>query len=208
VLRKAEGWRVRARIVGLAVAVPLLLAAPVHLAIYHELRNDHILASTDHDEIARSTYYGTIANTPPLRDQIDLWQQDTGATWRGLWVSYLAYYELEGPMPWVLGGLCAVGLVGLVLRPPRLLTRSGRGVALLAVGAVLVTWVLMVSWPYHLGRFLLPSGATALTAAIIGGGVVVQRFTRKNGLLISASAWLTVMVVLNAMALWSTVPKR
>jgi hypothetical protein len=208
VLRKAEGLRVRLRLAGLAVALPLLLAGPVHLSIAQELRNGHVLASTDHDELARSTRFGAVSDLPPLADQVSTWEADFGATWRSTWASYLVYFETL-PAPWdlVLAGFCAIGLVGVVLRRPELLSSAGRGVGLLAVGCTLLTWVLMVSWPYRLGRFLLPAGVTALIAIVLGTGVVLQRLTKASGLWLSAYAWIVVLGMLNVLALRSTGPR-
>ena len=206
VFRRSEGVRVRLRLIGLALAIPVLLAAPVHLAIYNELRNDHVIASTDHDQMARSTFSARIPATPTLDDQISAWFDDAGFTWQSTFSSIQGYSELAEPWIWVFALLCVAGTAGLVLRRPELLTGSGRAIGLLAVGCTLGTWLLMVAWPYHLGRFLLPAAATALAAIILGSGVLLQRFVRARGFVIAVWVWVALFGLLDVMAIVATAP--
>jgi hypothetical protein len=215
VTRRGAGLAHRARAIGVALAIPVLLAGPLFLYVYDELQNGQLLLTgPDQFQLATSTYSGSVPPRPDdlLRQRVDALPR----TWDEFWQAIVLYLRFPDEATPALLALCLVGLVGLALPtrgppspvidltgadrtvldlaepgPPGALSTQGRVVAWLAVGAVVVTYLVMAAqWPFYpTGRYLLPAGIPALTALIAGTGTLAGRLRIPRPVLLAAAGW-------------------
>ena len=208
-LRSSAALRTKLRLVGVAVALPVLFAGAFHLHVYNELQNRHILATADNEELAESTFQGRLRVAPPELTLLKKRVRQAPNVWMSSWAAIAkppgpGYANLRGLWLWLLFLASAAGVVGLVVNTGTLLSTSGRLVGLAAVGVVLVTWVLGASQRLSAlpGRFLLTAGIPALAAAILGGADLLRRLPRvKRPVLVAAGSWSLVLLAINIWAI-------
>jgi hypothetical protein len=203
-LQQAVSLRPKLRMLGVAVAIPVLLAGSFHLVIYDELDNGHLLPTVDNEQLNDSTYTGELVAKPATKPLISRRIHQIPDVWMGAWAWYVGLVELHGIWLLLLAVLCATGLAGLLLPKALALDGHGRVIGLAAVGATAAVWIAMAAQWFvgQQGKFLLPVGFTALVAFVIGSGEVLGRVTRLGRpLLVGAAAWGTSMVVLDLWAL-------
>ncbi len=209
VLRSSPSLRAKLRLVGVAIALPVLLAGAFHLHGYNELQNRHILATADNEELAESTFQGRLRVAPPTLSLLNRRVHQAPNVWMSSWASLANspgpnYADLRGFWLWLLFLASAAGVVGLIVNTGTLLRTSGRFVGLAAVGVLLASWALgttqrLSSFP---GRFLLTAGIPALAAAILGGADLLRRLPRvKRPVLVAASSWSVVLLAINIWAI-------
>jgi hypothetical protein len=203
VIRSSSPARTRLRFIGVAVALPLLLAGAFHLHVYDELRNGHVLATIDNEQLAKSTFQGKLATTTSVDVQIKHRVKEVPNVWMSTWSWYTNYVELRGIWLWLLLVGCVGGLGGLLWSTGRIFSPSGRWIGILAVAAFFTDWFLIASQRLSdvAGRFLLPAGVIALVAVILGCADVLSRFARPRRPVIAASAaWAALLLGIN---LWA-----
>ena len=191
VLRQGGPIRERLRFVGVAVALPVLMAGSMYLAVYAELDNGSLLPATTSMELGDSTFFGVIPPSPPLSKVIDNRLHETPSFWMTTWQWFSRYASLRGPPLVLLLVLSLVGVIGLAV-PGGRLRRSGRIVGAAAVVAFVVTWAsIAIQWHYgQQGRFILPAGVTALAVVITSTATLVDRIRRlRYGVELTAGLW-------------------
>jgi hypothetical protein len=195
-----DAIRTKLRFVGVAVALPVLLAAPLHLHVYNELDNRHVLASADNEQLADSTFRGELRTTPPASTFVKQRVREIPTVWMTTWLWFATYAELRGVWLDLLFVGCVAGATGIVLGRRRTFTPTGRWVALGALAAFILTWVVSAFQRYSdlPGRFLLPAGVTAFAAGILGCGELLARATRaRRPVLLAAAMWAVLLAGLN-----------
>lgn len=206
VFLRPSTWHAKLRFLGLAVAIPLLVAAPFHLRVMSELGDGHVLASSDHEALRSSTFDGVVSVMPPVGKRLQIAGNAAGDIWAGMWAWYPRFFELRGILRLVLVLLVATGIAGLLLSRGRVLGRTGQGIALGAIGAVGATWALMaLTWPYgSQGRFLLPAGVTAFAGVLLGTAALLVRMGRvPHSIFVASGCWSILLLFVNVMALAS-----
>jgi len=194
------GPRTTYRFVGTAVAIPLLVAAPMHLHVYNELDNGHLLATVDNEQLALSTFEGDVRDVSMTAEFVRSRVRLVPTVWQSTWLSFEDYAELRGAWLGVLLGGVLAGVVGCFVRRSTIFARHGRVIAICAVAAVGITWAVGMFQRVSLlpGRFLLAAGVTALTGVILGNAVLVERLTGvRRPVLVSATAWAVFLAGLN-----------
>ncbi len=203
-LQQSVSLRPRLRLLGVAVAIPVLLAGSFHLAIYDELDNGHLLPTVDNEQLNDSTYSGVLVAEPAAKSLVSRRVNQIPEVWMGVWAWYVTVVELHGIWLVLLALLCLTGLAGLMLPKALALDGSGRVIGLAAVAATAVVWVAMAAqWLVgQQGKFLLPVGFTALVALVIGTGEVLGRAAHlARPLLAGAAVWGMTLLVIDVWAL-------
>ena len=203
-LQQAVSLRPKLRMLGVAVAIPVLLAGSFHLAIYDELDNGHLLPTVDNEQLNDSTYTGVLVAKPGTKSLIVRRVHQIPAVWMGMWAWYVGLVELHGLWLVLLALLSVAGLAGLLLPKALALDGYGRVIGLAAVAATAIVWIAMAAqWLVgQQGKFLLPVGFTALVALVIGTGEVLGRATRLGRpLLAGAAVWGASLLVIDVWAL-------
>jgi hypothetical protein len=206
VLRREKGYRIRFRLLGIAIALPVLLGGSFHLYVYDELENRHVLASLDNEELNDSTYQGSIPDARPLKELVLVRRRQVPDIWMGIWAWFPPYVYLRGLWLWILLLLSLGGVAGLVLQPNAVLSRNAQVIGLAAVAAVLGAWALMASqWLVgQYGKIMLPPGVTALAAIILGTGALLGRvpgLRADQGVLVAAGVWAALLGGLDVWAI-------
>lgn len=205
VVRIPASARTKARYLGLAIAIPVVLAGPFHLHVYNELDTGDLLPSETAVDLGDSTFQGQLPERPSFDRLLEVRNEQIPSVWMKTWLWFADYAELWGPPLWILLIGTLAGVVGLVVPGGEVLNRQGRVVALAAVGAFLATWAYIAyQWFYggQHGRFLLPAGITALAGVVVGLGALLQRIPAvKNGPLIAAGLFGTFLLGLNVWAM-------
>jgi 4-amino-4-deoxy-L-arabinose transferase-like glycosyltransferase len=204
VARNHLGARRSLRYLGVACALPLLMAGAFHLHVYNELRNDHLLASSDNQQLRFSTFEGRIRPDRSLKLAVGKGIGRIPDVWSGLWASFAVDVRLVGiPLLFLAAG-ALVGLVGLLVMR-RFFDPAGWVFAVLAVVLSLMTWAGMATqWSYSQeGRFVLPVAAVAMCAVVLGSAAVLERIVpaRWNAVLVASGTWATVVVLIDLWAL-------
>ncbi|MDQ1460362.1 MAG: hypothetical protein QOI08_1846 [Actinomycetota bacterium] len=209
VLRSSPSLRAKLRLVGVAIALPVLLAGAFHLHVYNELQNRHMLATADNEQLAESTFQGHLRVATPTLSLLKKRVHQAPSVWMSSWASMAKapgpnYADLRGLWLWLLFLGSAAGVVGLVVNTGTLMSTSGRFVGLAAVAVVLATWVLgaiqrLSGLP---GRFLLTAGIPALAAAILGSADLLGCLSRvKRPVLVAAGSWSLILLAINIWAI-------
>jgi hypothetical protein len=205
VIRSSSPARTQLRFIGVAVALPLLLAGGFHLHVYNELQNGHVFATIDNEQLAKSTFDGKLATAPSVEVRIKHRVDEVPNVWMTTWSWYVSYVELRGIWLWLLLLGCLGGLGGLLWPTGRIFSPSGRWIGIVAVAAFFTNWILLASQRLSdvAGRFLLPAGVIALAAVILGCADVLSRVARPRRPVIAASAtWAAFLLGIN---LWAVV---
>jgi hypothetical protein len=192
VVRQRDALRPKLRMLGVAVALPVLIAGSFHLAIYHELDNGHILPTVDNEQLNDSTYEGKILPRPPAKTLVKHRVKQIPGIWMGMWAWYVSLVSLRGGWLLLLALMTGLGVVGLLVSPSGLLDRRGRLLGVLAVVGTCVVWISMAAqWLVgQQGKFMLPLAFPALLAIVAGTGALLARSTRlQRPMLIGAAAW-------------------
>jgi hypothetical protein len=208
--RSSSSLRTKFRLVGVAIALPILLAGAFHLHVYNELQNRHILATADNEQLAESTFQGRLRPPTPTLTLLKRAVHQAPSVWMSSWASVANppgpnYADLRGLWLWLLFLGSAAGVVELAVNTGTMVSTSGRFVGLAAAGTVLATWVLGASQRLSglPGRFLLTAGIPALAAAILGGASLLRRLPRlKRPVLVAAGAWTVLLLGIN---IWAVV---
>ncbi len=187
--------RTRLRLLGLAAAVAAVLGLPSQLAMMSELANGHVTASGDHEALRVDTFVGRPIPPVSLGALVDARLASITKVWSGVWADVPGVVSLAEfrAARWVAVIFVVLGSIGLLLPTRRVLSRSGRAIALGCLGAVSVTLAAMsLQWPFDLaGRFLLPAGVPFLCGAVLGTGELASRVPKvRHALRISVLAWM------------------
>ncbi|HEX5096618.1 MAG TPA: hypothetical protein VFX21_11415, partial [Acidimicrobiia bacterium] len=84
-LQQSVSLRPRLRLLGVAVAIPVLLAGSFHLAIYDELDNGHLLPTVDNEQLNDSTYSGVLVAEPAAKSLVSRRVNQIPEVWMGVW---------------------------------------------------------------------------------------------------------------------------
>jgi hypothetical protein len=205
VFRSSDAVRTRLRFMGVAVALPVLLAGGFHLHVYNELQNGHVLATVDNEQLADSTFKGKLTTAASLEARVKRQVRQAPNVWMSTWDWYVDYVELRGIWLWLLLLGSLVGLGGLLWPTGHMVSTSGRWIGIVAVGTFLANWIVIASQRLTgvTGRFLLPAGVVAFAAVILGCADVLSRVGRvRRPAIAAAGAWAAFLLGLN---LWAVV---
>lgn len=203
-LFRTPRWRERLRRVVVVAGIPAAFAGWFYITTYAVLGNGHLLATSDAEQLVQSTFDGALVPAIPVRDLIDLNWEKLDLVWTGAFYNILGIPDAE---PWIsttMRWFAIVGMVVVVVAGWKLLSRAGLFVTTGAVLTVFATWGLMLTWPYQLGRFLLP----AMLAALLGGVAVFSSAFGKlipRGLARIGGAPTLAIVIAGATVLWMNV---
>jgi len=165
-VRGIQGRRERIRRAMVAIGIPVTLAGGFYLTVYRTLGNGHLLATEDADQLLRSTFDGVPPAAIPkgvlLADNIDKVPQ----VWMTSWFQVLGIDQPPSWVGWLLLGMTLPATMLLVLRGRKLLGPTGHTIGVAAVVSMMATWALMLTWPYQIGRFLLPTMVAGLLCAV------------------------------------------
>lgn len=185
------GLRDRLRIVGVALALPVLLALPSHLGAYREMANGQLTVSATHEQLRESTFRGSFSPDPGLRRLFEIRRAEAEHIGREAWMGIERHAEAS---LWWGRWLTTTMLAGLALagwaRPP--LERRVGWAAVTALAALVLTWTAMgLQWPFAAqGRFLVPTGLVVLTIAVSGWAAALGRWLGARwGLLTATVGW-------------------
>ena len=134
VVRRNGGVRHAFRLIGGALALAVLIAGAFHLHVYNELRNDHLLASVENEQLRFSTDAGAPKEARSLKAAVRKGIEQVTTVWSGLWASFAEHVHLGGLAALLLAGACSVGLLGLAIGG-RVFDRAGRMIAFISARA-------------------------------------------------------------------------
>ena len=96
IIRQWPGLLAAYRQIGIALALPLLLAGPFYLHVFNLLDNGHILAEEEHVQLIHSTFRGVIPPpSPGLSVLLTRLPVELVFSWRSYWGWFVGYGELS-----------------------------------------------------------------------------------------------------------------